>query len=550
MKKIFFHFLGMLVLSIPVSGQVVFEPANHTVYDFLSIIAQKGIIEYKDEIKPLSRMQIARYLDVIRHKDPSLLTALQQKELTFYISDFYHEFSKLKSAADTTGLTFFRRDAGKRRRFFLYSDSLFHFYVSPVIGRTVAYRDGGSFERHWDGLSFYGTLGKNIGFSFRFTNEGESGAGIDTSRQFTPEKGMVLLKEKVKTDRLVFDRIETALSVNWDWGSFTIGKGNILWGFGGKSGQLVLSDKAPFWPYIRLDVRPVDWLSFNYNHGWLSSNVIDSSLSYSTELPDKQRAIYRDKYLANHSIVVYPVQGLSIAAGESMVYSDKLKIAYLQPIMFFRPADHYLSGPASNDAGDNAQIFLAVSSRNHIPGTHLYGTLFIDEINTNKIFSKNHRNQLAYQLGASVADFPVNNLLAAVEYVRLNPFVYRHYISTQTYQNAGYTLGHWINHNADMLSASLQYGILRGLKARLWYRFIRKGEDGTAQQQYSVPQPPFLFGLNNNYTQYGLDIRYEVFHDLHLRLQAKFLNREEEQEEGGFITTKQQNYYFTVEYGF
>ncbi len=550
MKKFSFFLLGLYLFIIPLNGQVVYEPINHSIYDFLTITAQKGLFVYKDEVRPLTRMQIAAYLDSIRNKSPKRLTAIQKRELDFYLSDFYHELSLLNTKTDTSaGITFFKRDAGQRRRFFMYTDSLFHLYLSPIIGRTVGFRDHASFERHWDGLSFYGTIGKHIGFGFRFTNDGESGANIDTSRQFSPQKGMVLLKEKIKKDKLVFDRIEAALSVNWNWGSFTIGKGNILWGYGA-SGQLVLSNKAPSWPYVRLDVQPVDWLSFNYNHGWLSSNVIDSALSYPTDLPDKDRVIYRNKYLANHSIVIYPLNGLSISLGESIIYADKLKFAYLQPIMFFRPADHYLSGTASNDAGDNAQIFMAFSSRNHISGTHFYGTLFIDELDLNNIFSKNHRNQVAYQLGASVVDFPLNNLDLAVEYVRMNPFVYRHYIPTQTYQNAGYTLGLWINHNADMISASLNYRIIRGLKARLWSRFIRKGEDGTAKQQYSVPQPPFLFGLNTNYAQYGLDIRYEVFHDLHLRLQAEFLNQEEEQENGGFMTAKRQNYFFTVEYGF
>ncbi|HID37890.1 MAG TPA: hypothetical protein EYP36_00040 [Calditrichaeota bacterium] len=550
MRKTFVFLLILWFSSLPLTGQVVYEPINHSVYNFLAITAQKGLFVYKDEIKPLTRMQIAAYLDSIRSQSLTRLTPLQKRELDFYLSDFYHELSLIKTDVDTSaGITFFRRDTAKRRRFFMYNDSLFHVYLSPVIERTIGFKDGASFEGHRDGLSFYGTIGNHIGFRFRFTNEGESGANIDTSREFSPEKGMILLKSKVKKDKLVFDRIEMALSVNWDWGSFTIGKGNILWGYGA-SGRLVLSNKAPSWPFIRLDVQPVDWLSFNYNHGWLSSDVIDSSQSYPTDLKESQRIIYRPKYMANHSIVIYPLNGLSISLGESIVYADQLKFVYLQPLMFFRPADHYLSGPAANDAGDNAQIFMAISSRNHIPRTHFYGALFIDELNLNKIFSKNHRNQIAYQLGASVVDFPLNNLDISIEYVRLNPFVYRHYIATQTYQNAGYTMGHWIEHNADMLSASFNYRIIRGLKAKMWWRFIRKGEDGNAKQQYSVPLPPFLFGLNTNYSQYGLDVRYEIFHDLHLRLQAEFFGAEKEQENGGFITTNRQNYYFSVYYGF
>ncbi len=34
---------------------------------------------------------------------------------------------------------------------------------------------------------------------------------------------------------------------------------------------------------LRLDIKPVDWLRFNYMHGWLSSDVPDSNSFFITQ---------------------------------------------------------------------------------------------------------------------------------------------------------------------------------------------------------------------------------------------------------------------------
>lgn len=106
---------------------------------------------------------------------------------------------------------------------------------------------------------------------------------------------------------------------------------------------------------MRLDINPVEWLSFNYFHAWLNSDVIDTSDLYYTE-HDDLRYSYRNKYLASHTLTIRPTRGLDISLGESIIYSDELEAFYLIPITFFRLADHYLS-KQSNSAGSNAQFF-------------------------------------------------------------------------------------------------------------------------------------------------------------------------------------------------
>ncbi len=71
------------------------------------------------------------------------------------------------------------------------------------------------------------------------------------------------------------------LGFKWDWGSFTIGKNHLNWGYA-ENGKIVLSEKAPSFPYVRLDIKPTDWLTFNYIHAWLNSDVVDTNSLYST----------------------------------------------------------------------------------------------------------------------------------------------------------------------------------------------------------------------------------------------------------------------------
>ena len=54
------------------------------------------------------------------------------------------------------------------------------------------------------------------------------------------------------------------------------------------NGLLVMSQKAPSFPLIRLDINPIEWLSFNYFHAWIASDVVDTTSLYPTENGDSK----------------------------------------------------------------------------------------------------------------------------------------------------------------------------------------------------------------------------------------------------------------------
>ncbi len=548
LKKIFlFVFLNSLVFA-----QVVYEPLHRDVYLFLARLSQRSVLQFDDQIRPLSRKYIAGKLIEAAEKI-NLLSSLEKEELDFYKSDFKRELDLLNNIEnDSASISIAGYDEGNRLRLFSYRDKLFTLKISPILGYKIGSRDDAKLTHTWNGIYAYGYIDKYLGFSFDFRDNSENGKTIDKSKLFTPVTGVDARTDgnivNYSSNKMEYSDVKATISTDWDWGALTVGKDYLEWGYG-ESGLLVLSQKAPSFGFIRLNIKPVDWLSFNYIHGWLSSNVIDSnSIFYNSA--GSQSFSYRDKYIANHSVIISPVKGLSLSIGESMIYSDKLELLYLIPIMFFRLADHHLSNQV-NAAGGNAQFFFGVSSKGHLKNTHLYGTLFIDEITLSGLFdSYKQRNQLGFTLGGSVVELPVENLTTTVEYTKIYPFVYHHYIQTKTYSSSNYPIGHWMGHNADLIYGSLNYRIIRGLQVKVFAQYIRKGGDGNVQQQYNIqPQPPFLFGLRKNYSYMGAEIKYEYTHEFFAKLNIQTTKSSIQQDDKSFIDKRLNEFYFSIYYG-
>lgn len=552
-KLIFFTFAFSL-FTFTLFGQTVYEPISHDdIYKYLDRMAQKGIIVFNDNIRPVSRkyiaMQLGRLQAYSERTVDNQLTSLEREELAFYLKDYGFELTNdsLNTKSYTlTNHTLLGKDQFQRWRLFSYSSGLFKINASPVLGIEVGKNDGSKQTHTWNGVSIYGYLTDRIGFSFYWRDNDESGDNIDRTKAFTPETGVIVAKKN--SNSIQYSEVHANISTDWSWGNFTIAKDFLNLGYG-ESGLLVLSDKAPSFPFIRLDLHPTNWLRFNYIHAWLNSDIIDSAASYSTYITGRQRDIYRNKYLASHTLTLTPLNGLDISIGESIVYSDKLEISYLIPIMFFRLADHYLSN-GDNKVGGNSQFFLGVSSRNNLKNTHLYGTWFIDEFTLSGAFNKQkQRNQFGFTLGASITDLPLDNLTVTTEYTRIYPFVYSHFVPTLTYESSSYLMGHWIGYNADLVYGSVNYRFIRGLQATLWAEYIRKGSSGVVAQQYEQPQPPFLFGLRNNYTWWGFDVKYEIIHELFIRGKFQSSLVSSEQTNGNFVDKRTNEFLMSLYYG-
>jgi hypothetical protein len=549
--KIFVPLLLFLFFVPFLKSQIVYEPLNRDVYNFLRRLSQKGIIEFNDLVRPLPRIYIAEKL-IEADSLSSVLTSLEKEELEFFIRDFYHERWFLEENTENKEhINFVSMDPLKRWRFFSYGGDAFKINAGIILGGEIGSLDRSKRTHFWNGVYTFGYISDVLGFSFDFRDNTEKGNTIDKRKKFSPVTGVNEKSDRLNivypSDKIEYSEAKGVLATDWQWGSAAVGKEFLEWGYA-DNGLITLSQKAPSFPFIRLDINPVEWLHFNYFHAWLSSDVIDSSLIYYSEEGD-QRFQFREKYIASHTLTLKPTVGLDISIGESIIYADKLEILYLIPITFFRIADHYLSRQY-NAAGGNAQLFASVSSRGHIRNTHLYATLFIDEITLNGLFdSDKQRNQFGFTLGGSVTDLPAENLTLKLEYSKIYPYVYQHYIPTTTYESASYVLGHWMGNNSDQVYLSLNYRFIRGLEALTWFRYIRQGEAGSKDGQYTQPQPPFLFGLRTNYTYLGAQVKYEILHELFVRARYQFLKTSRQQEDLSFKDKNMHEFHFAVYYG-
>lgn len=483
--------LSFLFFSNTAKTQAVYEQHRSDIYEYLYRMSQKGLVKFDDQIRPLTRIYLASCLDSLTQKS-SQLTRVERAELLFYQRDFSDQQGLV--GTDSAAGKFFKTDGWKRWRALVVSGKNFLMRIDPILSGGGILGEGRSVKTYGSGARLYGYAGKHWAWHFSFHDITEDGKGIDTTRAESALTGVV---GKIAANKRShnFSELRGAISYAWKNGAISFGQDYLLWGYG-QNGRIVLSDKAPTYPYLRFDYQPLPWLKFNYTHAWLQSNLIDSNRSYNTGSSPfgGRRDVYIPKFMVSHSLQFTPVRGLDINLGESMVYSERLQPAYFIPVLFFKAYD-LISNNDNINAGANSQLFLQVSSRNHIKNTHLYSSLFVDEIKLGSLFNRNKsRNQLGYMIGFNTTDVGISYLTLGAEYTKIRPFVYRNLQPAQNYTHSDYLLGDWMGSNADRLLVFARYTPIPRLKWLLRYEYVRKGGAGTLNQQYfQEPQPGFLF---------------------------------------------------------
>lgn len=458
MKKLFL-ILACFTLSHPIIAQEVNKHILFTsIYDYLDELANTKIIELNSVVKPYSRNLIYTKLHEAEAKR-ELLTKRQQKDLDFFLKDYNKEVIPNKK---------FKR----RLDLFYYRDSLFQFTFNPILGYTYSKNENGYATHRWNGLEMNGSVGKNFGFYFSLRDNGFYNV-LSTPNflnqlpggNYKPLQGT----NKARTD---FDEARGGISYGWKWGSISLLKDNFSWG-NNYNGANIFSGKQPSFSYLSFKLKPTKWFEFNYIHGWLVSQVVDSSKTYG--VGSGLRKSFYPKFVAANLFTVKPYKGIYISLGNSIVYSDKyVQPIYLIPFMFFKSADRTSNGAGSNALGENSQLFLDVSCR-IIPKTHLYGSVFVDEVNVGEMLnSKKQTNLMSFKGGFRVTNL-IKNTSFTVEYTRTNPWVYVHPISTTTFASNNYSMGHYLGQNAQEVYCGLKIKPIRGLAIDISYTQAIKG---------------------------------------------------------------------------
>lgn len=546
MKIIILFLTGLLCINI--YSQSVFEPVDSEVYDFLERLSIKGVITFDYEIKPLTRVVIAKKLLDADNKI-NALTKIDKELLSFYMEDFRPEINIInENFSSNPKPEFFIMEKGKRLRLFEYDGKDFSFYADPLLSLSAESVSGERLLVRRNGFTFYGYAGSSWAYGVNFFDNEESGDNLDPVKDLTQERGTTITKLKNKS--FEYDVVTASAVYYWNTGSISLGKEYFKIG-SARMGNIILSDKAPSFPFVRFDFKPVDWLRFFYFHGFLVSNVPDSSLIRFSEVPGRQSISDVPKFIAFHSISFYPDNNFSFTLGESIVYSDNLQPVYFIPIMFFRVADHYLSR-GNNSSTGNAQLFADISYTNPSIQSKFYSSLFIDELSLNSLFEGGNLSAIGFTIGAESRDLFINNSTINIEYTRTNPFVYMNSVSTQTFANDDYTLGHWIGSNGDIISLAYDQYLMRPLSVTLKAWYMRKGKKELPQEQYQTPYPNFLFGSQRDEFSFDIRIKYRPYHPFIAEAFYKFSKITEELEGRtlAFKLGSNHNFGIRVSYGF
>ena len=507
----------MFVLPAMNTAHAQVQAHQTTVVDFLSRMAQKGKIEFNDFIRPVDRKMIFQKLTELEAQND--LSEVEQKELAFFIAGFALENPNIKTIGTQTAPSLFSLKQLKnnpllQQHAISYKDNSFGVIIDPVGNLNVQSRNGKSNTLQAKGFQLAGYAGKRIGFQLSILDINEKGR-FDSVRADNELPGFVR-KTTTNPNILNYSQMNATLSFRLNKGMITVGQDQQVMGYG-RYGNIVLSDKAPAYPFYKLDYQPSKWIKFNYMHAWLQSGVLDTRATYDlgNQVYGGKRQQYLPKFFATHSVEVAAMKGLKVNLGESILYSEDLQLAYMLPVTFFKAFDNQKF--ADNIlAGANGQFFFGFSSRNQIRNTHLYGQWMIDEIRLGTMFNAGKsRNQLGYQLGASVTDFFAHYLTLNAEYTRLNPFMYRNFIATQNYTNADFTLGDWMGANADRIFLSAKYHPKANLTLEAFAFMMRKNGQGSIEAQYfAEPQPKFGFDPQYKRTKMGLNAQYELWNNL------------------------------------
>lgn len=504
--------LIFVLISLGAGSQVVYESVQRTnIYDFLDELANEKLISINSVVKPYSRMFIAEKLqEAWEQKDQ--LSRRQQQEIEFYMKDY-----RLELVYNTKGmkpLNIFPKKENLATSLdplaVTYRDSLVAFSLRPVFGLEYFINENDEAFHRWGGAELFGYISKNFGAYSSLRDNHEN--VVLTSPEYFNQRYGAVLKGSVKGGN-DYSEARGGAMASWNWGAIGFVKDHAVWG-NNYNGANILSGRTPSFGQLKLQLTPARWFEFNYIHGWLVSDVIDSSRSYWDG--DTYRQVMHQKYIAANMFTFIPWKHLNISLGNSIIYSDiGVQAAYLVPFLFYKSVDHTLNS-TNNYAGQNSQMFFDISSRN-IKHLHLYFSFFVDEFSINRVTDSEKHNFLSYKGGFRLSNWPLKDLSLITEYTYTLPMTYQHRISTTTFESNSYNLGHYMRDNAQDIFVALIYKPIRGLRIDLSYNFAQHGNDYVyGEYEPRDDMAPMLKDISWQKSVIGLKAKYEFINNTYV----------------------------------
>jgi hypothetical protein len=456
-------------------------PLGHRGYAFLARAEVLGVVEgLRDDALPMTRQQIAGWLVIADRDSAGRLSPTDRSELSRLLAEF-------KPEAEIAG----GRTDAKVRRIVDRSDSTWRIAVEPVVvltatsdQRTVKGQAGYTAD---GGLAIFGRINSNIAFGVVAANRSVQGRTVDFGNLRGPEPSRGGWRVVGDSDRVVYETVEAQAAFRTSWLLGAVGIGRHSWG-PSQFANLFLSEKAPPYPYLRLQTALDSWLTVTFIHAQLNSDMVDSAVYQHRADTNPDGDVDRRRWMSAHRFSATIAKGVDLAFQESVIYGDRSPDwFYLVPVAFFWTGQH------QGDNTDNYQMGFDIDIYRW-PGWRVYGAWYLEEWTPEAVFGDDEHNWFAFQAGVSVFDMlgAMSNLDFTAEYTRLNPTVYAHRQPINDRLSTGAPLGHWLGRNGDQWLWYLRYQPRSPIVITTTLRRIRKGGEPDASDFYLRPDYPFL----------------------------------------------------------
>ena len=508
MKKLLASFLVLLSTVVVVAQDIPENIAYTQIYDFIDELAIDQVISVNSVVKPYSRNFIAQKLVEAQAKD-SLLTKRQKADLKFFLNDYALERDTMPTniVSWTDKKSF---NLSLLQPAFHYNSAHFKARITPILGMDLIGNKKGLITKRWFGADLQMDIVKHVSVWASYRDISLNGTYLDDhyfATQADKRNGARLTQPSFLNNLPGYEYKEASYGGDYSdmrggikaytwWGSIGLVKDVITWG-DNYNGSNIISGKAPSFPMVTLNLKPCKWFELNYIHGWLISNVADSTNYYLEEYDTGvTKKYYRpaNKFIAANMLTFTPIKGLNLSVGNSIIYSENnVQAAYFIPIAYYKSIDHLLTKGLGTE-NQNSQIFFNVSSRN-IKHVHLYGSMYIDEISWSRLKSSNaQQNPVSYKVGFNVSNWPVKNLSLQGEFTRSNIINYKHSIQTLTWASNSYNLGSYLGDNSQDIYVAINYKPIRSLTLNMSYTNATKYNDYAyirRQVTEAISQKPF-----------------------------------------------------------
>ena len=487
--------LSVLVIMGSAGAQSVDFEVNHWGYEFLDLLAGRGLVEgLNSGFEPLTRERIGELLEAAKRKledDPTVLseneTMLLQKLRGEILSD---------PGSPAAGLI----DRFRERHLYSWREDDSWFAVDALFSleNNIGYADSSGDEndilRTSAGARIRGYLAGNLHFYLSFINTKEEG-GDPAISNFDPSQGLPAV---AYDGNLYRDDAIAYLKYRMPWFDLTVGRHRMKWA-SGRRGSVVLSGNNPPMNGVRLDVRYSN-LAFSSFFGELDGGA-------------------GKKNIAAHRLDILLWENLRLGTGEVVVYSGRgTEFLYALPIMPFHIAEHHLGSI------DNNTINFDVTY-DGLHSMRFYGELFIDDYKLAKNPFKHWGNKWAITAGGLFTN-PIgfSNSSLRLEYSRIEPYVYTAapWSPGNAYKNYDRNLGHWLGPDSDELYLEYRYTPhWRASVQGAWSEARR----GRLDESFNIPLPgeedekEFLSGTVENKQTYTIGMVLEVATEQYLSLQ-------------------------------